>query len=102
MHGTGAHCSSHTIGLIDNRSTIAEQNDIRRVVISRQPKRMEQRQPFGIHAAAIADIAFDMHDPADDDGKFHLPRIGAASAIEEYFQAAMRIGCHRATGLRLA
>ena len=52
------------------------------------PSAAIERQPFGVHAAAVPACAVDGGDAADHDGNLHRTGIGTAPAVEIDFGAA--------------
>ena len=71
------------VSLIDNRSTVADQYNVRVNERYSHPHRMDQRQPFCVHTGPVSDIALDMSMPADNNCDLHSPRIRTAPPIEE-------------------
>ena len=85
----GVAAFGDTARLIDHRSAIPDQLDIVRAQLDRDPGGMEQGQPFGLLAAAMADIGLAIGDAARNRGDLDRAWIRAAAAIEENPQAAV-------------
>ena len=72
------------------------QFDLIRAQFNADPDGMKQRTPFGLLAAAMADIVLSVGHSARDRRNLHHARIGAATAIKENPQASVRTRSHKA------
>jgi len=93
-------CGATALGdpgrLVDHRPGVTHQFDLIRAQFNADPDGMKQRTPFGLLAAAMADIVLSVGHSARDRRNLHHARIGAATAIKENPQASVRTRSHKA------
>ena len=71
------------IGLRHHGGRVAQQDIVGLAERLRDGERVDQREPFGLHAGAVPQVMPDMRPPAHHDRDLHRAGIGAAAAIEE-------------------